>query len=783
MAAKLPIIRIEEAPKSGICYPQPAELIYVLEGAITLTIRHISYPVHENGLFYISSDFPYRLDCDDAVLCRVSFRPGSDNDILNGVSFQLQRASTYSQLCSSAFLDMVMHYQVVRVFDDYCLSSFYQMLYSLRVYLQTAGPVPPGTEPLPSDDRARLLRAYLENNYTLPLTQAETAEKFHLSSSYLSRYFRRAFHTTFTEYLTWLRLSKVASALASTGDSITDIALSNGFANISTFNSAFRKAFRLSPSEYRKTARTSSQRTGDLLLHSLEQLKYSGEVTTSLRLDIRNISECPKPWAALINAGSLSDLTDASLQAALLSSCRELSVRTVRVWNIISPENGMYAYVSDSEDDYSLEPVDRCLDFLVGNGLTPYIDMSYNYDQQLARLYQAVALAGFTSAAEVVSVFRVFLKHVLKRYGRPAVSGWIFGLWFPGEEDTFSFIPEFLKGSGMFECVTGMYRVLKELVPDARTGLAQFGHLYQSENIRKELQRLKAAGLHPDIITCTSYPYVLSETGAEMKFAWTLAAHFVRMELSSLRGALRDTGWGDLPVWLVSYNLNTWVNNVLNDSRFRGAYILENMADIYDQADAAACYTLSDATIAGAKPGRYVDGMPGTIAYSGIRKPAWYALSFLAGTRKHLAAKGNNYFLTVDGTEEGACCQLLLYNPRGLGLNAFQSPEDRLRAADISGYFRDQESLHFSAVLTGFAPGEYRIRILTVDEEHGDIQSWLQKNFTGSGLTEPELIWLRDTCRPSMEIRSAIATANGELPVECTLGPNDFCSIEITPVL
>ena len=778
----LPIIRIEENPGRSRSVSQTSEMFYVLSGAITLTVEDIAYPVHENELFYISSGLPFVLDSGtDSILCRVSFSPGNDNDILTGSCFFVRRSDRYGQACISSFLDMVMHYRVVRQFDDYCLSCLYQMLYAARTYVQTIGnPLRTGTAytssgPLPSDERARLLREYIEENYAAPLTQAQTARSLNISASYLARYFKKAFNTTFTDYLNGVRLAHVASDLAATDKSITEIALSHGFSNISTFNSAFRRTYRISPSDYRKSAREGSDHTEELLRHSLSGAQQAEQDTGTIRLDIRTRKQFRLPWRRLVNAGRLADLGDYQIRNELLEIAKDRRAEMVRVWNVISPENGLGKYISDDVSDYSLDPIDRNLDFLIENGLTPYLDLSYNYEHQGFLGISVVALEGFAGIEEAVLVFGVLLRHLIARYGEKEVSRWIFGLWLPGQDDVYSFVPEFLKDDGYYEYVKQQYFLIRKLLPEARIGLAQFGHLYKSGSIREELAWFNRNGIRPDLVTFTSFPYVLSEPPAENLFTWTPAPHFIRMELSNLKVLLREAGWDNIPVWLISFNFSTWMSNTLNDSRFRGAYLLSSMADIYDQTDIAAILMLSDAALAAPAAGQILGGRSGLISYSGIKKPAYHAFEFLQKVRSGIAARGVNYLLSAD--DDG--CQLLVFNTKELGLQAFMVPEKDLVPEKIPSYFKDLDELHFTAVLYGFRPGRYRIRQQTVSAEHGDIQSWLIRNRISSGLTASEIRYLKAACLPSLELSEASVDEAGMISISCDLAANDFCCIEI----
>jgi AraC family transcriptional regulator len=72
----------------------------------------------------------------------------------------------------------------------------------------------------------------------------------------LARGFRKAYGCSVGAYLRWLRLSRAARQLAETEAALAEIALAAGFADQSHFSNAFRRETGLSPSAFRRAARS-----------------------------------------------------------------------------------------------------------------------------------------------------------------------------------------------------------------------------------------------------------------------------------------------------------------------------------------------------------------------------------------------------------------------------------------------------------------------------------------------------------------------------------------------
>ena len=66
---------------------------------------------------------------------------------------------------------------------------------------------------------------------------------------------------SFVEYVLRLRLRDATALLTSTDEAVARIASGCGFADIKAFNVAFKKHFRLTPTEYRKKVKEIGRRT------------------------------------------------------------------------------------------------------------------------------------------------------------------------------------------------------------------------------------------------------------------------------------------------------------------------------------------------------------------------------------------------------------------------------------------------------------------------------------------------------------------------------------------
>ena len=96
---------------------------------------------------------------------------------------------------------------------------------------------------------------YIEKHFKTDCSLERLSQRLRYNSSYLSRAFAKAVGIQFHEYVNIYRLNHACHLLDTTDQSILSCAFDSGFKTLSSFNRNFKKAFDLSPSEYRTRAK------------------------------------------------------------------------------------------------------------------------------------------------------------------------------------------------------------------------------------------------------------------------------------------------------------------------------------------------------------------------------------------------------------------------------------------------------------------------------------------------------------------------------------------------
>ena len=93
--------------------------------------------------------------------------------------------------------------------------------------------------------------SYMKKNYSQKISIRQIADAVNLSPSHLYAVFKKEFAVSPIAYLNNYRLSMAAELLLKTDRRITEIADAVGIADSVYFNKMFRKAYQMSPSQYR----------------------------------------------------------------------------------------------------------------------------------------------------------------------------------------------------------------------------------------------------------------------------------------------------------------------------------------------------------------------------------------------------------------------------------------------------------------------------------------------------------------------------------------------------
>lgn len=107
-----------------------------------------------------------------------------------------------------------------------------------------------------SDDRLFHVTAYVAANYMEKISLVTVARMCGLSSFQFSRTFKKTKGVAFRDFVIDFRIERAAQDLRTSRTSVTEIAFSVGFNDLSYFARMFRRRFGVAPCQYREAAET-----------------------------------------------------------------------------------------------------------------------------------------------------------------------------------------------------------------------------------------------------------------------------------------------------------------------------------------------------------------------------------------------------------------------------------------------------------------------------------------------------------------------------------------------
>lgn len=223
---------------------QDYHIVFVCEGLCYAVYDGNEY-VLKSGDFIIYPPNIYQKYAfnDKGKYLWIHFAGRSVNEILEeaDLSFGVHRALSVPTAAKVNFESLISYYHGVQ--NTRLSYSFLKLLYNLSELESNSLQIPESISKTIS---------YINSNFERKITLDELADISGYSKSRFMNVFSKAMGMTPIKYLNKLRISCAAELLASDGQSISEIAFACGFDDSLYFSRAFKKAYGISPSEFRE---------------------------------------------------------------------------------------------------------------------------------------------------------------------------------------------------------------------------------------------------------------------------------------------------------------------------------------------------------------------------------------------------------------------------------------------------------------------------------------------------------------------------------------------------
>jgi len=621
---------------------------------------------------------------------------------------------------------------------------------------------------------------YIQLHYFETLSLPEIAERFNMTETYLSRYFKEKVGQNYVSYLNDVRLRNAVTDLSQTDKPITEIALDHGFSTPSVFFRYFKSKYGKTPSDYKKEVSGSrkSQVIGEEKIRKIQQginekIELEADSTVKTKTVWVSAQQGKLAWNnknTILNIGETPAVCDAGIQRHILLLKNELGVSYARIWNVFSDR---FMITNDLDgDSFNFFYLDTVLDFFVQNDFALFLDLG-----QRKRVIKATSKNELqletecnrpVSSRQWENLLNHFMRHLVRRYGETVLEKWIFE--FPWNLEPYYYEE--------YDYVSA-YRIGRNAVKNVLkngtvAGLSPNITVNETE-LSDVIKALKKEEIFPDIVT--------------MRVFLDLEHKLVEgVDLRAENGFICARAFVEKISRMVTdenieckFCISEWANTVLNrtaiqDSCARGTNAINFVSGMSNSVDMMGIWYGSDAIDVFYDTRKLIYGSAGILTKDGIKKPVFYAFRFLRQLGGELVKTGNNYIMTKDSSGRIVC---LCYNQRAYSYYYYF--KDVTDQKDLSKLFQSEERVILEMEIADLEKdGEYLIKEEVVNSLNGSIQDEWKTLGNQVELGKSEIQYLRNVCIPKIFMKQ-FTCVEGRLSFHIELEPHEMRLIHISP--
>lgn len=609
---------------------------------------------------------------------------------------------------------------------------------------------------LNQDKRVHQITRVIKEKYYENLTLVELAELVHMDSAYFSKFFKKNLGTNFKDYLSQIRMQHALRDLLESDKPITRIAIDNGFFSVNGFNRKFKEQYHLTPSQYRQEKHNKKQVPITVSDNEVKSFysKYKADKSIEdvskksyLNLDVESLDATPikETWNKILNIGEAEIVLSSKLRQHLAILQQNLSFKYGRIWGIFTTE-----LLGESLKEY--ERLDEVLDSLVNLDLIPWLSINKLIDTFKESRYP------MDTWKETLTSF---CRHILNRYGRKIVENWVVEIVASDPEDK-----ELVDKYRNFYQIT--CEIFRRFIPEISIGGGSF-ILSDKLDISNFLQEeLSACSF--DFYSFVLFPYSNRLVREQRNYQRITDPDFLLNQVKKIKQVSLSK-----PLYITEWSNTVSRRNLLNDSLYKGAFIVKSILDVFDLVDGTGYWLGTDLSQKSAKPSALLSGGNGLLNKNGLFKPAMHAMKLFDQLKglKFLYKDDERLVCTLDRDDFFVLGHHYVH-PNSL---YFLKDEAHLKKSEIGNFFNSEE-VEQEIVFSNIPNGNYELRIFSCLKNHGDLfDLWEKFNFNDH-LRSSDLVYL-DEKNTHLQTLDEVKVTRNRLVVKQRLTPNEFYSINI----
>ena len=657
------------------------------------------------------------------------------------------------------------------------------------------------------NERIEGLISFIKENYHENISLQVLSEKYHLTPSYISRFFTNNIGTSFKNYLTNLRLEHAVNELISTDKNILDISLESGFPNAKSLSSEFRKVYSGTINEYRKKYKQNKKIVLDIkrpntnytelknhdyfstlfkYLKLKENFSENSQIVSKIEEHSISFLNNPKTlispyWKKIMSVSRAKDLLREDLRSHLRTIQSEIAFSQIRFHGIF--DDAMMVYLEDEDGNITLnfDYIDNILDFLLSINLKPFIEIGF-MPKILAKnktpyFHSPSYPSPPTDFKKWLFLLNGFINHLFHRYTKKEVISWQFEFWNEPE-----LLNVFWKGTDkeFLDFYLASYNEIKGISNRIKIGGPSISQINGMESwLSNYFEFCKTNRCMPDFFAFHFYPH---DESVELLAKELLSGkHLPRISpnenlLKEYMGKvllfIEKYGYTQEDIYITEWNSSAFHRELSHDTAYKACYIAKNIAQNFNQVGSLSYWTMSDIIEELSVPKETFHGGIGVITKEGIKKAAYYSFYLLNKLGNRLLYTSENFIVTCSNNE----IQILMFNYchfDELYCNNDRSMINYLERYDV--YSKD-ESIEISLLLKDLPSFTGKMCEYTISKSFGSsYDTWLKMGHPES--LEKEEIEILKSVKPAY--KTSTVNINSSIRISRTLSPHDVKLITI----
>lgn len=607
------------------------------------------------------------------------------------------------------------------------------------------------------DERIQQITRTIRERYYENITLTEMANLIHMDVAYFSKYFKKIMGVNFKDYLSDIRMEYALRDLLESDKLITRIAIDNGFFSVNGFNKKFKELYQQTPSEYRQQHITNQKQDNiiysDEIKESFNKYKEKQNTTNILQkkkleltLEKNDYKPMKETWSEILNIGEAKIVLNSNLRKQVLTLQQNLNFKYGRIWSLFNSK-----VLGEGLNEYDM--LDEVIDYLLNLDLIPWISINKITDSFKESEYPI----------EVWSdVIRDFCVHLLNRYGKQQVANWKIEIIASAPEDSDS-----ISRYKVFYQTTR--DICKGLIPDISIGGGTF--VFTTNLELEEFFYHKISDCNFDFYSFALFPYSNRLVREKRNFQRITDPDYLKVQIQMIKNLNLNK-----PIYISEWSNTVSRSNLMNDTLYKGTFIIKSLIDIFDQVDGVGYWLATDLAQKNPHYSALLTGGNGLLNKNGLFKPAMNAMKFFDQLRNmSFVYKDDRHLICKSYNEDEFF--ILGHNYTHPNSLYYLKDEAHLKYNEINQFFEKNE-FEEELILFNIPNGTYELRVFSCLKGHGDLfDMWTNFNFN-KNLRTHDLKYL-EAKNAHLQTLEEIVVSNKRLIINKNLTTNEFYEINI----